>query len=31
LLENGFSFDKVKVYQDGLAGWEKAGEPVQHR
>jgi len=30
LLENGFSFDKVKVYQDGLAGWEKAGQPIQH-
>jgi protein-disulfide isomerase/uncharacterized membrane protein/rhodanese-related sulfurtransferase len=30
LLENGFSFEKVKVYQDGLAGWEKAGEPIQH-
>ena len=29
LLENGFSFDKVKVYQDGLAGWEKAGQPIQ--
>ena len=29
-LENGFSFDKVKVYQDGLAGWEKAGQPIQH-
>ena len=31
LLENGFSFDKVKVYQDGLAGWEKAGQPIQHQ
>ncbi len=30
LLESGFSFDKVKVYQDGLAGWGKAGQPVQH-
>jgi protein-disulfide isomerase/uncharacterized membrane protein/rhodanese-related sulfurtransferase len=30
LLEYGFSFDKVKVYQDGLAGWEKAGLPIQH-
>jgi protein-disulfide isomerase/rhodanese-related sulfurtransferase len=30
LLENGFSFEKVKVYQDGLAGWDKAGEPIQH-
>jgi protein-disulfide isomerase/rhodanese-related sulfurtransferase len=25
LLENGFAFDHVKVYQDGLAGWEKSG------
>jgi len=30
LLEYGFSFEEVKVYQDGLAGWEKAGQPVQH-
>jgi len=30
LLERGFSFEKVKVYQDGLAGWQKAGQPVQH-
>ena len=30
LLEYGFSFEKVKVYQDGLAGWEKAGQPIQH-
>jgi rhodanese-related sulfurtransferase/uncharacterized membrane protein/predicted DsbA family dithiol-disulfide isomerase len=29
LLENGFSFEKVKVYQDGLAGWQKAGRPIQ--
>jgi len=29
LLENGFSFERVKVYQDGLAGWQKAGQPVQ--
>jgi len=29
LLEEGFSFEKVKVYQDGLAGWEKAGQPIQ--
>jgi protein-disulfide isomerase/rhodanese-related sulfurtransferase/uncharacterized membrane protein len=29
LLEQGFSFEKVKVYQDGLAGWEKAGQPIQ--
>ena len=25
LLEQGFAFDHVKVYQDGLAGWEKSG------
>jgi protein-disulfide isomerase/uncharacterized membrane protein/rhodanese-related sulfurtransferase len=31
LLEHGFSFEKVKVYQDGLAGWEKAGQRVQHQ
>lgn len=24
LLAHGYSFDHVKVYQDGLAGWEKA-------
>lgn len=30
LLEHGFSFEKVKVYQDGLAGWRKAGQPIQH-
>jgi protein-disulfide isomerase/uncharacterized membrane protein/rhodanese-related sulfurtransferase len=30
LLENGFSFEKVKVYQDGLAGWKKSGQPIQH-
>jgi len=29
LLEHGFSFERVKVYQDGLAGWQKAGQPVQ--
>jgi rhodanese-related sulfurtransferase len=29
LLEQGFSFEKVKVYQDGLSGWEKAGQPIQ--
>ena len=28
LLASGFSYDRVKVYQDGLAGWEKAGMPV---
>ena len=30
LLEHGFSFEKVKVYQDGLAGWQKDGLPIQH-
>jgi protein-disulfide isomerase/uncharacterized membrane protein/rhodanese-related sulfurtransferase len=30
LLEHGFSFEKVKVYQEGLAGWERAGQPIQH-
>jgi protein-disulfide isomerase/rhodanese-related sulfurtransferase len=25
LLEHGYAFEQVKVYQDGLAGWEKAG------
>lgn len=25
LLEHGYAFDQVKVYQDGLAGWEKSG------
>jgi len=30
LLEHGFAFEKVKVYQDGLQGWRKAGQPVQH-
>jgi rhodanese-related sulfurtransferase len=29
LLEHGFSFENVKVYQDGLAGWEQAGYPMQ--
>jgi len=28
LLAHGFDFAKVKVYQDGLAGWEKAGLPI---
>ena len=28
LLANGFSPDKVKIYEDGLAGWKKAGLPV---
>jgi protein-disulfide isomerase/uncharacterized membrane protein/rhodanese-related sulfurtransferase len=30
LLEQGFSSQNVKVYQEGLAGWEKAGQPIQH-
>jgi len=30
LLEDGFAYEKVKVYQDGLAGWQKAGQPIQH-
>jgi protein-disulfide isomerase/rhodanese-related sulfurtransferase len=25
LLAHGYAFDQVKVYQDGLAGWEKSG------
>ena len=25
LLEHGFPFAQIKVYQDGFAGWEKAG------
>jgi protein-disulfide isomerase/uncharacterized membrane protein/rhodanese-related sulfurtransferase len=29
LLASGFSYDRVKVYQDGLAGWEKAGMAVE--
>jgi protein-disulfide isomerase/uncharacterized membrane protein/rhodanese-related sulfurtransferase len=30
LLEHGFSFDRVKVYQDGLADWQRAGFGVAH-
>lgn len=30
LLGHGFAREHVKVYQDGLADWEKAGLPVQH-
>ncbi|HMD99886.1 MAG TPA: thioredoxin domain-containing protein [Terriglobia bacterium] len=30
LLEHGFSFDRVKVYQDGLADWQRAGFAVEH-
>ena len=29
LLSHGFPFGDVKVYQDGLAGWEKAGMQVE--
>lgn len=29
LLAHGFNYAQVKVYQDGLAGWEKAGLPVE--
>jgi protein-disulfide isomerase/rhodanese-related sulfurtransferase/uncharacterized membrane protein len=28
LLAHGFNYAQVKVYQDGLAGWQKAGLPV---
>ena len=28
LLGGGYSVERVKVYEDGLAGWEKAGMPV---
>jgi protein-disulfide isomerase/rhodanese-related sulfurtransferase len=29
LLSHGFSHDRVKVYQEGVAGWQKAGLPVE--
>jgi protein-disulfide isomerase/rhodanese-related sulfurtransferase len=29
LLARGFSSERVKVYHDGLAGWEKAGLPAE--
>ncbi len=29
LLGRGYSAERVKVYEDGLAGWEKAGMPVE--
>jgi protein-disulfide isomerase/rhodanese-related sulfurtransferase/uncharacterized membrane protein len=29
LLAHGFTPEHVKVYQDGLAGWEQAGLPVE--
>lgn len=28
LLAHGFNYADVKVYQDGLAGWQKAGMPL---
>ena len=28
LLQHGYAFDQVKVYQDGLAGWQNAGLPL---
>jgi protein-disulfide isomerase/rhodanese-related sulfurtransferase len=30
LLAHGFSPDRVKVDEDGMANWEKAGLPVEH-
>ncbi len=30
LFNHGLNFDLVKVYKDGLAGWEKSGLPVEH-
>ena len=30
LLAHGFSYERIRVYQDGLQSWEKAGLPVQH-
>ncbi len=30
LLAHGFAKERVKVYQDGLADWQKAGLPVAH-
>jgi protein-disulfide isomerase/rhodanese-related sulfurtransferase/uncharacterized membrane protein len=29
LLAHGFAADRVAVYEDGLAGWEKAGLPLE--
>lgn len=29
LLSQGFSYNDVNVYRDGLAGWRKAGLPVK--
>lgn len=30
LLAHGYAPERVKVYRDGLAAWEKAGLPVEH-
>ena len=30
LLKHGYPFSQVKVYQDGLAGWEKSGLGTAH-
>ncbi len=30
LLKHGYPFSQVKVYQDGLAGWEKSGLETAH-
>jgi rhodanese-related sulfurtransferase len=30
LLAHDFPFQQVKVYEDGLAGWEKTGLPTEH-
>jgi protein-disulfide isomerase/rhodanese-related sulfurtransferase len=29
LLSQGFDYNEVNVYQDGLAGWKKAGLPIK--
>jgi protein-disulfide isomerase/rhodanese-related sulfurtransferase len=30
LLSQGFDYNEVSVYRDGLAGWKKAGLPIKH-
>jgi protein-disulfide isomerase/rhodanese-related sulfurtransferase/uncharacterized membrane protein len=30
LLAHGFSYERIRVYRDGLKSWENAGLPVQH-
>jgi protein-disulfide isomerase/rhodanese-related sulfurtransferase len=30
LLSQGFGYDDINVYRDGLAGWRKAGLPIKH-